>query len=185
MNLIHSNGIWSTRRSSIPNLCDPMIIFVLDYYLAVPSVHIDVGVCKKDKLSMPGTVYHPKHFGDPLDNLDHFVPSLPNLNYPIKSLEDKCNEISLVTFGNPVLLQELLADLVQVLHESYRASLMSWLHMHQINLPPIFNWLASHSLVLDDYVSHMLDSGHSDGLELWLLCVAADINVNIVQEDHI
>ncbi len=34
-------------------------------------------------------------------------------------------------------------------------------------------------------MSHMLDSGHSDGLELWLLCVAVDININIVQEDHI
>ncbi len=134
---------------------------------------------------MPETVYHPKHFGDPLDNLDHFVPSLPNLNHPVKSLEDKCDEISLVTFGDPVLLQELLADLVQVSYKSYRASLMSWLHMHQANLLPIFNWLASCGLVLDDYVSHMLESGHSDGLELWLLCVASDINVSIVQEDHI
>ncbi len=108
-----------------------MIVFVLDHYLAVPGVHMVAGVCKKDKLSMPGTVYHPECFGDPLDNLDHFVPSLPNLNHPIRSLEDKCDEISLITFGDPVLLQELLADLVQVLHESYRASLMSWLRMYK------------------------------------------------------
>ncbi len=185
LNLIHSNGIWSTRRSSIPDLCNPVIIFVFDHYLAAPGIHMVMGECEKDKLSTLETVYHPKCFGDPLDNLDHFIPSLPNLNHPIKSLEDKCDEISLITFGDPALLQELLADLVQVSHKSYRASLMSWLHMHQANLPPIFNWLASCGLILDDYVSHMLDSGHSDGLELWLLCVASDINVNIVQEDHI
>ena len=133
--------------------------------MAAPSVQMEKDACDKEKPPLSEAMHYPEQFSDPLDNLDHFVPSLPNLNHPVKSLEDKCNEIGLITFGEPVPLQELLADLVQLPSVSYRLSLMSWLHTHQVNLLPICNWLASQGLVLDDYVSHMLVP--QDSLMVW------------------
>ncbi len=38
--------------------------------------------------------------------------------------------------------------------------------------------------MLDDYITHMLETGQCNGLELWLCCVTANININIIQEDY-
>ncbi len=80
LNLIHLNGIWSTRRSGIPDLHDTVIVFVLDYYLAVPSVQLVKGMCNKDKLSTSENRLELDCFSDPLDYLEQFVLSPPNLN---------------------------------------------------------------------------------------------------------
>ncbi len=37
LNLIHANGIWSTRCSGVPDLWDPAIVFVIGHYLATPA----------------------------------------------------------------------------------------------------------------------------------------------------
>ncbi len=43
----------------------------------------------------------------------------------------------------------------------------------------------SRGLALEDYCEHMVDDGRTDGLEVWLACLALNVNINIVQEDHI
>ncbi len=40
INLIHTNGIWSTRCSGVPDLWDPAIVFVIGHYLAAAAVQI-------------------------------------------------------------------------------------------------------------------------------------------------
>ena len=40
LNLIHANGIWSTRHSGVPDLQDPAIVFVIGHYLAAPAIQM-------------------------------------------------------------------------------------------------------------------------------------------------
>ncbi len=103
----------------------------------------------------------------------------------MKNIADKCKEISLVTFGEPVPFQELLADLAKVKQDEYHVVLMQWLQDHTSQLPPAHTWLMSRGLELKDYCEHMVDDGQADGLEVWLVCLALNVNINIIQEDHI
>ena len=124
-------------------------------------------------------------FFNPLEVMDNFVPSPPNLNRPVKSMSDKCDKIGLVTFGEPVPFQELLVDIAKLGHDEYHAVLMQWLCDHLSQLPAVHNWFATRGLTLEDYCKHMLDNGCADRLEVWLLCIAMNMNINVVQEDHI
>ena len=81
-------------------------------------------------------------------------------------------------------MQVLLANMLQLTHDDCHPAIMQWLKEKAALLPQVQNWLIARSLVLDDYVTHMLEEGWCDGLELWLCCVAANINLNIIQEDH-
>ena len=62
--------------------------------------------------------------------------------------------------------------------------IMHWLKEKAVLLPQVQNWLVARSLVLEEYITHMLEEGWCNGLELWLCCVAANVNINIIQEDH-
>ncbi len=99
-------------------------------------------------------------------------------------MSDKCEEFSLAVFGESVPLQVLLADIFQLPHAEYCPAIMSWLREKAALLPQVQNWLAARSLTLEDYVAHMLEEGWCDGLELWLFCMAANVNTNVIQEDH-
>ena len=73
INLIHANGIWSTRHSGVPNLCDPAIMFILGHYLAVPTIQQN----KEGTDDVAGKVLDKAllaKFAVPEDVLEHFVP---------------------------------------------------------------------------------------------------------------
>ena len=103
----------------------------------------------------------------------------------MKNVSDKCDEIGLVTFGGPVPFQELLADLAKLQRDEYCKLLMHWLCDHVSQLPAIYTWLTTRGLMLNNYCKHMVNDGLADRLEVWLLCLALNVNINIVQEDHI
>ncbi len=100
-------------------------------------------------------------------------------------MSDKCDKIGLVTFGGPVPFQELLADLAKLRRDEYHELLMQWLCDHVSQLPAAHTWLTSIGLMLNDYCKHMVDDGQADGLEVWLLCLALNVNINILQENQI
>ncbi len=87
-------------------------------------------------------------------------------------------------FGEPTNLQDLLADLVPVPQDVYQQSFVTWLRQYALYLPMVFNWLSSCGLTIDEYCQHLLEEGILDGLEVWLLCLAANVQLNIVQEDY-
>ncbi len=175
LNLIHANGIWSTRCSGVPDLWDPAIVFVI-----VPAVQS----CKDEDMLKTATKTLTTQFTNPTDVLDHFVPRPPTLNRPICSVAEKCEEFGLAVFSEVVPLQDLLADMLQLNHDDYHLVIMHWLKEKAALLPQVHNWLVARSLVLDDYINHMMEIGQCNGLELWLCCVAANININIIQDNH-
>ncbi len=130
VNLIHSNGIWSIHRSGILDIRDPAIVFMIDHFLAMPEV-LDI----TDKLTQvkPGKAVDYRFCG-PAEVIVNFVPHPPNLNWPVKNIADKCEEIDLVTFGEPVPFQELLADMAKMKRDEYCVLLMQWLQDHTSQL---------------------------------------------------
>ena len=179
LNLIHANGIWTMRRDTILDLHDPVIVFALGHFMAMQEVGAKDPNADKKADSMEVDL----HFGDPWQVLDNFVPSPPKLNRPVHDLSACCDEVGLVPFGEPEHLQDLLADLVQVPQGEYRQSFVTWLRHCTMHLPPVFNWLSSCGLIIDEYCQHLLEDGISDGLKVWLLCLAANVQINILQ-DH-
>ena len=78
VNLVHSNGIWTTHRprSRIPDLRDPAVVFVIDHFLAASGV-LD-GASKSPQEKLGKAVDY--GFCKPAEVMDNFVPSPPNLN---------------------------------------------------------------------------------------------------------
>ncbi len=181
LNLIHANGIWTMRRSTIPDLWDPVIVFALGYFMAMP----EVGVPDPDTDKKVDSLEVDLHFGDLWQVLDNFVPSPPKLNRPVQDLSACCDEVGLVPFGEPTCIQDLLADLVPLPQSEYQQSFVTWLRHCAVHLPPVFNWLSSCGLTVDKYCQHLLEDGISDGLKGWLLYLAANVQINILQEDHV
>ncbi len=63
LNVIHGDGVWTTRQTAVPNFCDPAIVFVLGYYLAAPACQqLQVSPNKKSHISLihqdPRVKYH-------------------------------------------------------------------------------------------------------------------------------
>ncbi len=184
INLIHANGIWSTRHSGVPDLRDPAIVFVLGHYLAAPTVQTqkEENAVKITRKALNELLLD--KFTTPADILECFVLRLPTLNRPVCSVGDKCKKFGLAVFGEAVPLQDLLADILQLSYADYHPIIIYWLKAKAALLLQVQNWLATRSLMLEDYVAHMLEEGWCNGLELWLYYVAANININIIQEDH-
>ena len=91
LNLIHTNGIWSTRCSGVPDLQDPAIVFVIGHYLATPAIQI---LKEEDTVKTAGKTLDESlmnQFANPSDVLEYFVPRLPTMNRPVCSVADKCD----------------------------------------------------------------------------------------------
>ena len=107
-------------------------MFVIDHFLAVPGVQEVPDKLTQVKLGKVADY----RFSEPAEIMMNFVPHPPNLNRLVKNITDKCEEIGLVTFGEPVPFQELLADLAKVKWDKYYVVLMQWLRDHISQLPP-------------------------------------------------
>ncbi len=112
INLIHTNGIWSTRCSGVPDLWDPAIVFVIGHYLAALAVqmHKEEGTVKTAGKTLDESLMN--RFTMPMDILECFVPRPPTLNRPVQSMADKCEEFGLAVFGEVVPMQDLLANML-------------------------------------------------------------------------
>ena len=52
-------------------------------------------------------------------------------------------------------------------------------------LAPVHKCITMHGLSIDDYIAHLVEDGMANGLEVWLVGVAVNTPVNIVQEDTV
>ena len=104
INLIHTNGIWSTRCSGILDLWDPAIVFVLSHYLATPTVHLckDESVVKRTEKTLDESML--SRFAIPANVIECFVLRLPTLNRLVCSVADKYEEFGLAVFGETIPL---------------------------------------------------------------------------------
>ncbi len=80
INLLHTNRIWSTRKSGIPDLMDPSIAITIGSYLVALSTTGD----KLEKVDEPNLSV----FIDLGLHADAFVPSPTVLNQPMKDLPE-------------------------------------------------------------------------------------------------
>ncbi len=129
INLLYTNGIWSTRKSSIPDLIDPSIAITIGGYLVALSTTGD----KLKKVDKPDLSV----FMDLGLHADAFVPSPTVLNQPVKDLQSRCDEIGLVPFSEPTPLHVLMAEFARTPPEVYRRTLVAWLRQYAERLPQV------------------------------------------------
>ena len=141
VNLIHANGIWTTRHTGVLDLCDPAIAITIGGFL-VALVYESEKTQKKIQ-DLPQSP-----FKDPKVNCRAFVPSPAVLNQPVKKLKEWCDEIGLVTFGESSPLHALLAEFAYLPIGSYRPLLISWIHQYVPDFLPMQWWLASRGLYI-------------------------------------
>ncbi len=154
---------------------DPSIVITIGGYLVALSVAGD----KLKKTDEPIQ----NVFKDPGLHAEAFVPSPTIFNQPVKDLQSRCNEIGLVPFGEPALLHILMAEFARTPPETYRETLVAWLRQYAGMLPQVGQWLSSRGLTLDDYISHLIDDGMANSLEVWLISLAMNTPINIVLKD--
>ncbi len=117
--------------------------------------------------------------------LDRFAVVPDVLNKPVKNVQEKCEEIGLILFGEEVALTVLLAELLHIPHDQYRLLLVEWLQLYEAMLPQVWQWTSAQGLSMVDYIKHLWADSTADGLEVWLSSLASGTTVNIVQEDHV
>ncbi len=102
LNIVHSNGIWTTRRSVIPDLHDLVLVLTLTGYLFGLSVE----KTKEWERGSTGLIW-------PLlvDGLLDMIPVPFVLNQPIKDLQEWCQEMDLAPDGHPELIHNILQGL--------------------------------------------------------------------------
>ena len=178
LNIIHSNGVWTTRRTGIPNLQDLSVAITLGGFLVATEVQVDF---MKEKVKVGDS----NIFLDPIQVYQNFVPSPVVLNQPVQDLQLRCDEIGLVPFGEAMPLHVLLAEFARFHVSEYHAQLVAWLHQYRSSLNSVHRWLAVHGLDFEDYVLHLSVGGMADGLEAWLVSVAINTPLNVVMEDTV
>ena len=80
LNIIHSNGVWTTRKTGIPNLQDPSVAITLGGFLVATEV-VDGTLKKKMKDCNSNVFLDPRHV------YQNFVPSPVVLNQPVQDLQ--------------------------------------------------------------------------------------------------
>ncbi len=176
VNLIHANGIWTTRCTGVPDLHDPAIAITIGGFLVACMTEGDKAMKKKQDLSQ-------SPFQDPIVHYKDFVPSPAVLNQLVKNLKEQCDEIGLVTFGELLPLHVLLAEFAHLPIAQYRPLLISWICQHVSEILPVQCWLTARGLTLNNYILHLEEEGMADGLEVWLVSLAMGTPINMVLED--
>ena len=80
------------------------------------------------------------------------------------------------------LIQQLLTNLMK---GSYCEDLANWILEYKSHLLLVTHWLFARGLDIPDYVSHLLNNGACDSLELWLVSAISGTPVSIVQEETV
>ncbi len=156
LNLVHGNGVWTTRTTGMPDLHDVVIVLTLDKFLASPHV------CVVQQLSKSAVKW-----GLPDSWASDFVQTPCVLNSPICDLDLHLAEIGLVpSAAGPQPLHQILATLMG---GDYHDDVADWILEYKSSLLPVTQWLASHGLDIPDYVQHLHGDSPCDGLELWLV----------------
>ncbi len=138
LNVIHRDGVWTIRRTAVPDFCNPAIVFVLGYYMAAPACQqLQVSPHKKSAKIRGWLDYHA--------SLPDFVPYPCVLNGPVKSPDECCEDLGLQMDRAVRLIQELLEALAG---PDYCADLVPWLQMHQSTLEGP-RWLSACGLDFD------------------------------------
>lgn len=117
VNVIHRDGVWTTRQTTIPDFYNLAIVFVLGYYMAAP-VYVDLPASPKKKLAIT------RGWLDYYDSLPNFVPYPCVLNGPVKSPDECCDELGLRIDEEVKPIQVLLET---VAGPDYCADLAPWL----------------------------------------------------------
>ena len=129
LNIIHVNGVWTTRMAGIPDLQDPSIAVTLGGFLVVTEAATDAKKKKKiDNLD---------NFSDPRQVCQNFVPSPIVLNQLVQDLQSQCDDIGLVPFGESTPLYVLLAEFVRLSIAEYHPQLVAWLQHFRSSLNPV------------------------------------------------
>ena len=113
LNIIHSNGVWTTR-TGIPNLQDLSVAITLGGFLVVTEVLVNT--LKKKMKDCDSNV-----FLDHMQVYQNFVLSPVVLNQPVQDLQSQCDEIGLVPFGEAMPLHVLLAEFARLHISEYCA----------------------------------------------------------------
>lgn len=155
VNVVHSDGVWTTRRSVIPDLHDPTIVLMLNSYLFSPAVS---RVQEK----------HVTHLAwpTPAELISDLVPFMCMLNSPVKDIQTHCYEMDLASCGTLETLHVLLQNLMG---GPYHDDLMAWLQEYKHLFGSGAKWLTAQGLDFPDYIHHLQEGGISDRLKLWLV----------------
>ncbi len=120
INFVHQNGIWSSCGSEVPDLRDAMVMHVEGHFISTPST-----LEKVSKAEVRDG------FLDLLDTMPSFEHYPVVLTRPVRSLQQRCDEIGLTPRGKPCLIQSLLAELSGLNPIQYRIHLVSWMQVVQ------------------------------------------------------
>ena len=169
----------------MPNLQDPVVVLTLGAVLVAPSAVGDG--CKKEKPVQVDHLFYVTIQNMPAPDmiLERFAVVPDVLNKPVKNIQEKCEEIGLVLFGEEAPLNVLLAELLCILYDQYQLLLVEWLQFYERLLPQVKCCMSAQGLSVPDYIKHLHADSAADRLEVWLSLLASGTAVNIVQEDHV
>ena len=147
LNIVHGDRIWTTRRSVILDLCDPVLVLTLTGYLFGLSVER----AKEQERESVDLVWLL-----PTDGLPDMLPFPFVLNQPAKDLQEQCREMDLVPDGSLELIHDLLQGLMG---GPYCEALVTWLLEYKHLFGPVSKWLSARGLDFNDYAAHLRDGG--------------------------
>ncbi len=176
LNVLHPRGIWTSKRSEIMVLTDATITLVVGCFLLSP---------KMECFSAKDNSFYIKPLHDPHLVQDSFVVMLSTLNKPVTDVQDCLDETGLYVTSPPMLLQEILASLMEYSVVDFHEQICRWLHDNATHVLMIEKWLAVQGISLQDYLQILGRNGSSDGLEVWAASMALNQQVNVVMSDTI
>ena len=176
LNIIHARGIWTSCRSDITVMTDPMKVYVLRCFVSTPAMHLMDP--DKDQSSDPEYVALFRH---PAETQEKYITIPHVLNKPVLSIQERLDKTGLQRLSDVAPIQDLLASLLQCSVVDYWQMMVDWIGFAVAHVHMIEKWLVVRELTLSDYLDHLHGGGTSDGCEVWCFSLATDRPVNIVK----
>ncbi len=133
LNVLHPREIWTSRRSEIVVLMDATITLVVGCFLL--SLKMECFSAKDDS-------FYIKPLHDLCLVQDSFMVMLCTLNKPAMDVQGHLDETGLYVTSPPMLLQEILASLMECSVVDFYEQICRWLHDNATHVPMIEKWLA-------------------------------------------
>ena len=129
LNLVHSNGIWTTQSLENPDLYNTTVIFSEHYFHSTQSL-----LPPLTKSEMKGALCNP------WDTALRFEPYPVVLNHPVRSVWEQYKEIDIIPIGPLQPIQCLLAQLFSLKPIKYRLMIVGWIRKHCMDLSCMHSW---------------------------------------------